>query len=155
MILSNQPHEMWFPSYGTGQVELFSKTLQDLSKHNTGFNNHIDIVSMVDTPSLRWVLRDYPNVQFITSPRIEDLPSIVITQQEGDFPDLNAFYRGQDFVWWISMNWWDIILSNMTQWFTFRDAPVSNDYVILWARSDLFPEEIVEIQERSPGLFEE
>ena len=129
--------------------------MQDLSKHNTGFKNQIDIVSMVNTPSFRWVLRDYPNVQFNTYPRIEDLPSIVITQQEGDFPALNASYRGQDFVWWTSMNWLDIVLFNMTQWFTFRDAPISNDYVILWARSDLFPEEVIEIQERSPGLFEE
>jgi hypothetical protein len=52
-----------------------------------------------------------------------------------------AAYRGQDFVWRIRPAWERSLPSNWIEWLVFRDAPLDSEYVILWARGDLFPGE--------------
>lgn len=135
----NQPQELWGATPATGQAGLFINTLESLSEWNTGFPRKIDLAVSVDTPSLRWALRHFPEARFVTQPAARELPSIVITRQEQPAPALSAAYRGQDFAWWISPGWTGALPPNLTGWLTFRQAPLQQEHILLWARSDLFP----------------
>ncbi len=135
----NQPQELWAPSSGTGQVRLMLQTLGDLSEWNTGFRRSIDILAPRDIPSLQWALRDYTNARFVSSPSSRDQPSVVFTRQNNQSPELAAAYRGQDFVWWINPEWEGALPLEWDRWITYRQAPVQDVHLILWARTDLFP----------------
>jgi uncharacterized protein (TIGR03663 family) len=138
-LRANQPQELWSQPPATGQADLLNDTMQDLSRWKTGLSQQIDAVSIVDVPSLRWVLRDYPNIRFETGLPTGALPSIIITRQEQEAPTLTAAYRGQDFAWWVNPGWASALPPNPIEWLTFRKAPLFNEKLILWARSDLFP----------------
>ena len=135
----NQPQELWAPGSGTGQVRLMLQTLGDLSEWNTGIRQSIDILAPQDIPSLQWALRDYTKARFVSSPSSRDQPSVVFTRQNDQSPELAAAYRGQDFVWWFNPEWESALPLEWERWITYRQAPVQDVHLILWARSDLFP----------------
>jgi hypothetical protein len=135
----NAPEELWSQPPATDQSGLFTKTLHDLSNWTTGFPQTIDIVSTVDSPSLRWVLRNYTHVRFLPELPVGELPGIIVTRQEESAPALAAAYRGQDFVWWLGTDWMGALPPDFIAWFTYRIAPTRPGVLILWARSDLFP----------------
>jgi len=134
----NQPQELWSPIPAPSQSQLMNKVLYEISTWNTGFAEQIDIVSTVDSPSMRWVLRRFPQVRFVSQLRIEELPSIVFTHEGDEPPSLSASYRGEDFVWWSNPGWTGALPFNISRWFTFREAPIINEKIIMWSRSDLF-----------------
>ncbi len=101
--------------------------------------NTIDIVSVVDAPSMRWELRNFSKARFVSSLPTDQAPSLVITKVETGSPELTANYRGQDFVWWVHPGWTGPLPADLKEWFTFRRAPVANENIILWVRSDIFP----------------
>jgi uncharacterized protein (TIGR03663 family) len=138
-LRSNQPQEIWNQPPGTGQASLFMATLTDFSNWETGSPRYIDVVSTVETPSIRWQLRDMPNVQFVSTPPVGDMPDVIITREQEKAPALTAAYRGQDFVWWTLPGWTGILPSNTISWLTFREAPLFREHIILWVRADLFP----------------
>jgi hypothetical protein len=138
-IHPNRPEELWTPEPATAQTDLFTRTIEDLSEWHTGFPTEIEIASMVDSPSMHWTLRKYKNARFVDSLSPEDMPSIVITQQDQEIPSLTAAYRGQDFVWWIEPGWAGSMPVDLVNWLVSRQAPIIENQVILWARSDLFP----------------
>jgi hypothetical protein len=138
-LRANLPQELWSRPPATGQADLFAQTLSDLSNWETGFPDTATLVSTVDAPSLRWILRDYTNLRFVTQPTSEELPQIIITRQEQDIPALASSYRGQDFAWWVRPAWQGALPPDLVAWLTFRQAPLANEQIILWARSDLFP----------------
>ncbi len=143
----NTPQELWNLGPGGGQAALFETTLNDLSARNVGYRHQIDILTTVDTPSMHWVLRNYPQAQFTADLEIGELPSVIITRQEDEAPQLNTAYRGQDFVWWQQPGWSGVLPTPILRWFTFREAEIKNETVILWARSDLFPDGTLDPEE--------
>lgn len=145
-LLPHYPQELWSDSAPIQQADLFVQTMNDLSNLDSGFVDQIDVVSTIDTPSLRWILRDYKDTQFISKPPMGELPSIVITpgfedesQSEAQFPELSAAYRGQDFAWWVLPSWSGALPPDIIRWLAFHEAPVLQQHIILWARSDIFP----------------
>ena len=135
----NEPHELWGNPPGAGQIQLALGTLKNLSEWHTGLADEIDIVSTVDTPSLRWALRNFSAARFTTELQRGEMPSVIITPRSAETPVLTAAYRGQDFVWWVRPAWNGPLPEDFINWLTFRKAPLGYDYIILWARSDLFP----------------
>jgi len=138
-LRQNQPEVLWAPAPATGQANLILSTLHDLSYWNTGRAESIDIISEVSNPAMRWLLRNYSNAHYTDRFSPTELPSILITPQEQAAPALTASYRGQDFTWTISPNWSGALPSDYIGWLTFRTAPITQQNIILWARSDLFP----------------
>lgn len=135
----NQPQEFWGRSPGVGQAYYFDQTLQDLASWNTGIRNYLDIYSTVDTPSVRWALRDFEGVKYVNSIPYDILPAVIITMQEQEAPQLSASYRGQDFTWWVYPGWAGPFPPDFLAWLAYRQAPTTFQDLILWARSDLFP----------------
>lgn len=138
-IRVNQPGELWGVLPGSGQAELFAATLDDFSKRSTGLANNLEIVSLVDTPSLRWILRDYPNARFTPVLSPNEQPPAIITGADQESPTWAATYRGQDFVWWTWPGWEGTLPDDFVNWIAFREAPTATGKIILWIRSDLFP----------------
>lgn len=135
----NQPQELWGPAPGIGQVRLVQETITDLSEWHTGLGNKIEIVSTIDTPSIRWALRDFTQVRYIPEIPIGEMPAVLLTRQSAETPELTAAYRGQDFVWWLRPAWDGPLPADFVSWLTFRKAELEFEHIILWARSDLFP----------------
>jgi hypothetical protein len=153
-LRANQATELWSPLPGPGQTSLLVQTLNDLSKSQTGFPTEIEVVSMVETASIQWALRDFNNTVFVSEPNLDDLPELIITRIEDEFPALNVSYRGQDFVWEVNPGWTGSLPPDIIRWLTFRESPLSKEWVILWVRSDLFPDSSVESQSPSPDQEE-
>lgn len=140
----NQPQELWTPPPATGQVELLLGTLYDLSKWNHGTKTDLEVMYTISSPALTWYLRDFSKASYVNHLTEKQQPEVVITSQESEAPLLAATYRGQDFVWWIHPGWSHVLPPDMIRWLAFREAPLFEEEIILWARSDLFPGGVLE-----------
>jgi len=139
IVRQNGAQELWNTAPTTGQADQFMTTLSDFSSWNTGLRDQLAVVSLADTTALRWVLRDYPNAHFETSLSSTESPPVVITLKGSEEPKLAQNYRGQDFVWHVYPGWQGVFPPDFINWLAFRQAPLSEDQIILWARTDIFP----------------
>jgi hypothetical protein len=132
---------IWHPLPQAGENRLLMQTVDDFSKRSTGKADQIDVLVAVDSPSLRWSFRNFPNATFIPENQAAALgesPSLVITRVEQQDPALAASYRGQDLPWWRTPGWVGTVPQSMPAWIAYRQNPASLTPVILWARTDLF-----------------
>jgi len=136
----NVRQELWVRYPVVQESDLLLKTLDDLSEWNTGQKTSLDLVVLVDSPSLRWVLRDWVQARFASELTADDLPATLITYKDQATPRLTDVYRGQDFAWDIFPGWQGIVPLDFMRWLAFRQAPTQSIQVILWARADLFPD---------------
>jgi hypothetical protein len=139
IVRKNGAQEMWGVAPTTGQADQFMMTLSDLSSWNTGLRDQLEVVSLADSSALRWSLRDYPNARFETSLSTTESPPVVITLKGSEEPKLAQNYRGQDFVWHLYPGWQGVFPPDFINWLAFRQAPLGEDQIILWARTDIFP----------------
>ena len=131
-------------------------TLGDLSEWQTSIRDSLDVVVTDSSASLQWELRNWPEARFLTSVPAGELPSVIINSEDQPSPDLSIGYRGQDFAWWASPTWEGTLPENWPSWFVFRNAPLIQSHVILWARGDLFPGGILTpAEEESPPEVED
>jgi hypothetical protein len=133
------PQELWSSSPAIQQADLFGQTLDELSKWESGFRDEIEVITTVEAPSLLWMLRDYRNARFLPELPTGNLPGVVITLQEGEFPALSAAYRGQNFAWWALPGWDGVLPPDTLRWLAFHEAPLHSRHIILWGRADVFP----------------
>ena len=140
-VHAHSPLELWQPVPTTRYADLLADTLHDLALTQTGNADFLEVVSLVDAPSLRWVLRNIEGVSYATGLSPDVAPLIVITRADDLAGVRQDLYRGQDFGWWDSPGWVGALPSEMIRWLTSRDAPVTTESVVLWARLDLFPDE--------------
>jgi hypothetical protein len=137
----NRATELWVPPPTTVQADLLVDTLKDIAILQNGREDVLEIVSLVEDPSLRWVLRKFEDVQFVPSLSQDIFPAVLITMES--YPSLAQLssYRGQDFVWHEIPGWDGALPLAWFEWLTSRQAPVSPEWVVLWARADLFPDD--------------
>ncbi len=141
----NRPEELWTPPPGTGQTDLLKDTIEELALIQNGRIDTIDIVSNVELPSLKWVLKEFSNVQYVSI--LDQVPSssVYITEEnpsrEMDFSRLASYY-GQDFIWSVKPGWTGSLPPEWWQWLTTREVPIQYESLILWARSDFFPDQL-------------
>ncbi|MCJ7703827.1 MAG: hypothetical protein MUO62_19790 [Anaerolineales bacterium] len=146
-IQPNSPRELWAPLPGAAQIDLMAETLGELALIQNGRVDWIDIVSTVESPALQWVLRDFSEVDYVSMLGADILPSVIITPKEtgtgSENSDLSQTmaYRGQDFLWEAYPDWPGALPLQVWEWITERQAPIDQKSIILWARSDLFPEQ--------------
>lgn len=140
--------ELWKPYSQIGDADLLLKTVQDLSRWQSGRADSLPIVIAVDSPAVRWLLRQQHHLTVLpedqalaqlSGRQAGQLPAILITPAIAENPALAATYRGQDFNWRYQPNWQDIPLFPLN-WLLFRKGTWEVQPLILWARTDLFPE---------------
>lgn len=137
-IRPNSPAELWNPGNTIAQSNLLIDSIKDLSTWNSGMPDDIEIVVTLDTPAMRWLLRDFKNVQYMPQVPGANLPALIITPASQESPALSAAYRGQDFPWLLAPGWAGSIPDDFIQWLTFRKAAERSTQLVLWARVDLF-----------------
>jgi hypothetical protein len=136
-LRANQPNEFWSHSPGTGQAWALRQTLDSLSLRESGALDYLNIISAVDTPSMRWLLRNNSQIRFVNEPGAGDSPDVVITWANQEYPVLSASYSGQDIAWWRWPGWEGGVPPAFIRWFNYREAPQISENIILWARVDL------------------
>ena len=139
IVHQNGAQELWNNPPTTGQVDLFLQSLTDLSSWNTGLRDQLEVVMLADSSALKWALRDFPNAHYEASLSSIETPPVVITLKGADEPRLAQQYRGQDFMWRLYPGWQGVFPPDFINWLAFRQAPLAQDQIILWARADIFP----------------
>jgi hypothetical protein len=130
--------DLWSTAPQITQAGLLSSTISDLSEWNTGQNDSLQIISLVDYPSLKWVLRNWPETTFTSQLPAGELPAIIITSKDQSNLAIAQSYRGHEFVWEYAPDWQGVSPPDFPAWLAFRDAPVQQIPIILWARTNLF-----------------
>jgi hypothetical protein len=139
IVRQNNAQDLWSISPSSGQTGQFMTTLSDLSKWNTGLSNQLEVVSLYQSPALQWALRDFPYARNETALSSTESPPVVITAKDAQQLVLTQQYRGQDFYWKLYPGWQGAFPPNFINWLAFRQAPLAQEQVILWARTDIFP----------------
>ena len=128
--------EMWRPGAQLPMAGLLLGTVQDQSAwSDVDVNTQPVTIARMDSPALRWLLRDRP-VEVRSAAGAASNPPMVITPDEQD-PALVAAYRGQKFVWRSTPLWRQF---QFPQWLPFHEAAHESETLILWVRNDLFPD---------------
>ncbi len=130
--------ELWSTAPAVNQADLLSNTLSDLSMWNTGQDESLQIISLVDYPSLKWALRDWPQTTFAGQVPAGELPAIIITTKDQSNLSISQSYRGHEFDWEDAQDWQGLLPPDLPSWLAFRQAPVKQTPIILWARTSLF-----------------
>jgi hypothetical protein len=127
--------ELWPPAPSPAQADLLLETVEELSTWNTGDPRALPVmVAGIDSPALRWLLRDRP-LEFVPSLPLNQTPPLLITTDPQLM--LTADYRGQDFVWQKTPDWADARARDWLRWYLFHQMDSQPQAIILWARSDL------------------
>lgn len=145
-LSGRRPAELWAAGPAARDGDLIRATIEDLSLWNTGVRNKLEVVVVGNTtPALRWLLRDQQQVQYTQSLSATSAPSLVLTADQNQ-PALAAAYRGQDFVLEEIPLWNSNGLQGWFRWQIFREIPMNQQSIVLWARTDLFVGDDVEVE---------
>jgi hypothetical protein len=133
--------EMWRAGSQVAQAKIMETTLNQLSDMSLGAAGRLDITLWnAPSPALRWLLREW-QVTETGALGADSSPAVVIAPLGTADLALGAAYRGQDFSWQFAPRW-DQPESPQTwvRWLVFRTFPHEIDTVVLWARTDIFPD---------------
>lgn len=137
---ANDPHERIVVEGTDDDMRILSNLLGDLSRQVTGAGHDLDLISLVDSPVLRWYLRDFEHAQFAAALPIHAQPQAVISPAETELR-IGDDYLGADFGLLQSQleNEQAFSLNDTMKWLLFHEsnAPIHNERIILWVRSDL------------------
>ena len=139
-VRANTPQEWWWPAPTPKHADLVSDTLADLGLVQSGRTDSLDVISLVDTPSMRWSLRNIEGVVYANAITMDTALPVVIAHPNNPLPPIwEQLYRGQDFGWQQSPGWETALPPNALDWLINRNAPVVTEDIVIWARLDLFP----------------
>jgi hypothetical protein len=132
--------ELWASGPRTMQADTLVGQLNDLSRWSKGANGALDIsVSGLDSPAMRWLLRDWKNVTYSSEPTLTGAPAFVIgAGDQTSAPQLTSAYRGQEFTWRDYPAWDSLQPSDWLSWSILHQAPAGEQKIILWTRGDIF-----------------
>jgi hypothetical protein len=137
-LRTHTTQELWAPGPQTVQAEAVLNQMNDLSGWDTGVSQGLDVfVSGIDSPALRWMLRDW-NATYSSAPTLTGTPSFVVASSELTTLELTSAYRGQEFVWRGYPTWDTIQPSDWLRWAISHNVPNGQDKIVLWTRSDIF-----------------
>ena len=132
--------ELWYPQESQVTTVWLQETIDDVVDWNSSGKGAVLIaVSDFDRPSMRWLLRDDPAVEFVSQAAPQSEPGILITS-DMEMPEIAGGYRGQDLVWESQPLWTQMSAFDYLGWLLTRDVPVITENVILWVRTDLMPD---------------
>ncbi len=131
--------ELWRASGYPQEADLLVRSMQDASEWRTGRRDTLDVVVVGEaaTPSLRWQLRQFNNVQYVDILATQSRPALVITAGQQQIEAVDA-YRGQDFVWSRTPAWSLVAPAEWIRWWIYRDVIMDQVDVVLWVRADVF-----------------
>ncbi|HXD11549.1 MAG TPA: hypothetical protein VN653_15905 [Anaerolineales bacterium] len=131
--------ELWIPDSRPLQADLLRASVDEVSDFSLGHISAQPVTIFgISSPALEWLLRNNA-VTVVSTLDPQVAPPIVITPVMNDL-GLPSAYRGQDFIWRQTPQWATTQSPDWVKWFVFRQLPVENETIILWARDNLFPD---------------
>ena len=122
------------------------QTTNDVARWSSGMATRIDVdLAGLDSPSIRWVFRDFEKVTQNPVFPLSNSPSIVVSKPEAILQTQNL-YRGQPIVWSVQPDYAQMTWRDWVKWFFLRQVPQDKETVILWVRNDLFKGGAAQIQ---------
>jgi hypothetical protein len=138
-ISNPEQTEMIGPARSLAQINLIDKTIGELSNWTAGSSTGIQVsVVGLNSQSLEWGLKDYPNTSYRLSIPNDEHPPVVIAGPDQPF-NFQDQYRGQDFVFERSNDWQSFKPADWISWLVYRKTMTTDSTIVLWARADLFP----------------
>jgi 4-amino-4-deoxy-L-arabinose transferase-like glycosyltransferase len=134
-----RPHQLWRSASSYPQAALIRQTIGDLARWKVGSRTGLDgLVAGIDSPALAWELRDLTDVDYVPGLTPQMTPSFAITRDVVT-PTLSAMYRGTSLLLSQTPEWSAMTPGEWMRWLAYRKAPVSEQRVLIWARTDVFP----------------
>ena len=141
---ANNPLESWVSEGTDDGMLVLADMVQDLSWQLSKSDRDVDILSTVDTPAMRWYLRDYVNAEIGKSAPPDTTATIVITPADAQ-TSLGTTYMGADYAIAQSEPLEKVLspspLLDTLRWWIFHqshDTP-AQERVILWVKMEPTP----------------
>lgn len=137
----NDPREYWVQTSVDDDLRMLAELVSDVSWQSTGSGHNIDLLVAVDTPSLRWYLRDFPNAVFGETAPPGVSHDAIITRANGEALAPGEDYLGAD----MGLSHTSVTamapttLGDTLRWWFFHEhqATITGDRIILWVRNDV------------------
>jgi hypothetical protein len=139
---ANEPRERWVRVGTDDDTIRLADTLHDLSWQIDGSASGLTLFSGIDSPVLRWYLRDFSNATFGQSvPPAVQQTAIITT--DTDEPAFSSDYMGTDFVLsrTAAPGGGDSSIEQTLRWWLFHEhpSPAMPERVVLWVPADILP----------------
>ncbi len=140
---ANDPREGWVVEATDTDVLWLTNTLKDISRRANNSDYDIPLFSAVDTPVLRWYLRDFREVAFGQTLPLGARYAIIITSAENSEPALGDDYLGGDFGLLRGKTAEEYLsatpLLDALRWVLFHESTreTREERIILWVRADV------------------
>ena len=138
-ISANDPREPFVQLATDDEILYMRDVLLEGGRDLKGTNLALTVFSVVDSPPMRWYLRDFPNATFGDVVPVGAAPDVVISPENVD-PALGSDYSGSDFGYRLSNE----VRTNRSaietlRWWVFGETFVEplSDRVVVWVRADL------------------
>jgi hypothetical protein len=134
----NDTRERWIEQGTTHDIRLIRETLEELSWQVDNSVDDVMLASAIDSPALRWYLRDFSNATFATALTAPSTSPVLITPTDYD-PEVGNNYIGAEYSYAYPNMIHTLSASDALRWWLFHQSPVpiSRQQLILWLRSDL------------------
>jgi hypothetical protein len=134
--------ELWRSGPSFTDADLFLGTVQDYTQWTPQLNQTPQIVvTGIESPAVRWTLRDFPGFQVDQALSASAQPDLLITAENNSLAQTTA-YTGQDFVLAREPAWDLIAPAEWMNWLLYRKVQEDvwrTTNIILWVRADRFP----------------
>jgi len=138
---ANDPRERWVTVGTDDDVLVLIPMIRELSNQVTNSIHDLDVFSLVDSPVLRWYLRDLQRVRFGKALPVDTTDEVIITPADTE-PTLSSDYMGSDYGLLRtepeSLDVGQTPLIDTLRWWFFHESGISapESRIILWLRAD-------------------
>lgn len=138
---ANDPREYWVQTSTDNDLRMLADLARELSWQSNGSGDSVDLLVALDTPALRWYLRDFSNAVYgeTVPPGVDHAVIITPVGEETIAPgedylgaDLGFSHTG------VTMEARPTLGDTM-RWWLFHEHPatITGDQLILWVRNDV------------------
>lgn len=135
---ANDTRELLVRSASDDDLPLLATTIKDLSWRLDNSEQNVQILTLVESPALRWYLREFTNLEVGNAlPRSMDTPLIITKEEQA--PEWTASYIGSEFGHVRLNSPQHFSPVDLLRWWLFREtlSQALEERVILWIRADM------------------
>ena len=131
--------ELWYAAPVPAQVRLLQTSVANLGEWHHGRGDDLDLVSLAPSDALTWAFHNLPQARTQQVLPAETTPEAIIAPDTWQ-PTQTSTYRGEAFPLRRAPVWGWENAQAFVRWLAFRPLPPVTAHVILWARTDVFPQ---------------
>ena len=134
---ANDPRELWSAEGGTdSDIVSLARTLRDSSFHLVGSDLEMKIITTIDSPIMRWYLRDFTNVSYAVSiPVGTQADAVIVPKTEN--PQLEGKYAAATYDYkQLPTPVEGLKITDLLRWWFFRThpTPIIREQITIWQR---------------------